>query len=66
MQVASISELDSASQLITQYQETRMQITSQSEGLDQGLVQQYLDEASIYLKQMPRVSQSESHYLGFV
>lgn len=48
--------LDTASEHITALEKLRKQLSVSFEGGDLGLQQQYLDESSLYIKQIPRVS----------
>lgn len=50
-----VSQLDSASEFIVSFHNIKKKIANLQEGLELGLLQQYLDEASIYIKQIPRV-----------
>ena len=63
MHSTPLKKIDSASEFIMTLQSlTQRPATSQKE-LELGLVQQYLDEESLYIKQIPRVQNLPSYLL---
>lgn len=50
------AQIDSASELFESLKSLKRNISGVGEGLELGLLQQYLDEGSLYVKQIPRVS----------
>ena len=63
MQKISALQIDCASENIAKIQLLKKKLLS-THNLDQGLLQQYLDEESLYIKQMPRVSPKFDPLLG--
>lgn len=49
------SQIDSVSEYLVSLKNLKRQIASTEEGLELGLLQQFLDESSLYIKQIPRV-----------
>ena len=49
-------QFDSASEHIIRLQGLQKRLTTVTSGLEMGLLQQYLDEESLYIKQIPRVA----------
>jgi hypothetical protein len=50
------SQIDSAFDYISELQKLKKQLYKSSEGLELGLLQQFLDDSSLYIKQIPRVT----------
>ena len=56
MKILAASQVDIISENIAALQLIKKKLISSPEHIEQGLLQQYLDQESLYIKQVPRAS----------
>lgn len=58
------SNIDRASEYIAHLQTLMQQLPHRQKGIEGGIIQQYLDSESLYIKQIPHVNFKKSLMIG--